>query len=169
MLRSSIALLLLGTAVTASAQDPAPVYQKKSPFGFHLEGLVRQEWNGDVTFTEKNRRHFRGKPRPGRRVEVEYRAGEAPPRRAFTRNIGVGGAFIVTTEPEAAGTAVVLSLMVPTAAHPIQVKAEVRWNTPGDAEDPAGFGVKFYGLEVEELLQLNEYFASLTGRDDDVA
>ena len=41
----------------------------------------------------------------------------------------------------------------------------MRWVSPGRDEQPAGMGVKFQQLEVEELLQLNEYFASLTGHD----
>jgi len=113
----------------------------------------------------ERRNHFRGKPRPGRRVEVEYRAGDGPLAKAFTRNIGVGGAFIAAEDPPAAGTALTLLLHVPTHDGPIQVKAEVRWHArPGDRDAP-GMGVKFYGLEVEELLQLNEYFASLAGAD----
>lgn len=123
-----------------------------------------------MTASEKRERrsHFRGKPRPGRRVEVEYlpAAGSTPPRRAFTRNIGVGGAFIVTDEPELPGTSFDLMLLVPTSTDPVRVKAEVRWNHAGDAEFPRGMGVKFHPLDVDELLLLNEYFASLTGSDD---
>ncbi len=83
---------------------------------------------------------------------------------AHTRNIGVGGAFIVTATPPAPGTHLLLTLHVPTPAKHIEVKAEVRWTSSVDGA--TGMGVKFYGLDVEELLQLNEYFASLTGRDD---
>src|SRR5262245_22738422 len=117
------------------------------------------------TDRRERRSHFRGKPRPGRRVEVEYQAGESAPRRAHTHNVGVGGAFIVTDASEPAGTLLTLALFVPTAGDPVRVKAEVRWTTPGAGETPAGMGVKFYGLEVDELLLLNEYFASLTGAD----
>jgi uncharacterized protein (TIGR02266 family) len=121
-----------------------------------------------ATDKRERRNHFRGKPRPGRRVEVQYVIADAEAQKAYTRNIGVGGAFIVTSTPERPGTSMTLSLNVPTApgGQPIQVKAEVRWNTSGDAEEPPGMGVKFYGLEVEQLLQLSEYFASLTGTDD---
>jgi uncharacterized protein (TIGR02266 family) len=114
----------------------------------------------------ERRAHYRGKPRPGRRVEVTVTVAGGGSFRAYTRNIGVGGAFIVTTTPERAGTALTLSLTVPSLPQTLVVKAEVRWNTPGDAYDPPGMGVKFFGLEVEELLALNEYFASLTGRED---
>jgi hypothetical protein len=124
-----------------------------------------------ATDRRERRNHFRGKPRPGRRVEVEYQIGDAAPRRAFTRNVGIGGAFIVTPEPESPGTMLRLSLRVPTATDPVSVRAEVRWTSNGDGtpESLSGMGVKFLGLEVEELLQLNEYFASLTGTDDPAA
>ncbi len=110
----------------------------------------------------ERRSHFRGKPRPGRRVEVSFAAPGAEPQRAYTRNIGVGGAFVVTEAPPRPGTALTLMIHVPTATDPIEVAGEVRWA----GADPPGMGVKFGGLGVEEVLQLNEYFASLTGRDD---
>lgn len=119
-----------------------------------------------VSESRERRNHFRGKPRPGRRVEVEYRAGDGgAPHRAYTRNIGVGGAFIVTTSPESPGTVLEVGLLVGTGAGRIDVRAEVRW-VVADGEI-AGMGVKFMPLEAEALLALNEYFASLTGAQID--
>lgn len=118
--------------------------------------------------TREYRKSFRGKPRPGRRVEVEYRVGDGAPVSAYTRNIGVGGAFIVTNTPPAPGTTITIVLHVPTVAQPIEVKAEVRWQGKS-AEGQAthlGMGVKFFGLEVDRLLELNEYFASQTCKDE---
>jgi uncharacterized protein (TIGR02266 family) len=112
----------------------------------------------------ERRSHYRGKPRPGRRVEVKY-TSPGGTHAAFTRNIGVGGAFIETDTPERTGTPLTLHLSVPTTHEPIEVRGEVRWVTPGRDEQPGGMGVKFQPLEVEELLSLNEYFASLTGHD----
>ena len=114
----------------------------------------------------ERRSHYRGKPRPGRRVEVLVTVPGGGSVRAYTRNIGVGGAFVVTTTPERPGTSLTLTLNVPNLPQALVVKGEVCWTTPGDAYDPPGMGVKFFGLEVEELLALNEYFASLTGRED---
>ena len=126
------------------------------------------------------RGHFRGKPRPGRRVDVSYEvAPEGPdgfdgpdrveprptPVRAVTKNIGIGGAFILTTDPAPPGSKVIVRLAVKTGSEPIEVRAEVRWIVDGKHEEPEaefGMGVKFGALEVEQLLQLNEYFASLT-------
>ena len=112
----------------------------------------------------ERRSHYRGKSRPGRRVEVKYTSPSGT-HAAFTRNIGIGGAFIETATPERPGTALTLHVAVPTTHEPIEVQAEVRWVSPGRDEQPAGMGVKFQQLEVEVLLSLNEYFASLTGHD----
>jgi uncharacterized protein (TIGR02266 family) len=122
--------------------------------------------------TARERRgHFRGKPRPGRRVEVTYQPegdGASPPVRAVTKNIGVGGAFVSTPDPLPPGTPLRLTLVVPQATQPIEVRAEVRWIIDGKHDEPErdyGMGVKFSALDVEQLMLLNDYFASLTTTD----
>ena len=115
------------------------------------------------TDKRERRTHFRGKARPGRRVELAYREvgdGDHAPARAFTRNIGVGGAFIVTDQPAAVGAKLNIVIDMPTSGRTIQVSAEVRWSSPD-----SGMGVKFHDLDVDQLLQLSEYFASLTGSE----
>jgi uncharacterized protein (TIGR02266 family) len=117
---------------------------------------------------QERRLHFRGRARAGRRVELEYRlagdeAGEG--HRAVTSNIGVGGAFVLTGSPLPVGTDLLISLTVPTAEAPIETNAQVRWVVTADEADElhsAGMGIKFLRLDVEALLQLSEYFASLT-------
>ena len=119
-----------------------------------LSGATRRE----------RRSHFRGKPRPGRRVEVSFTAEDGTRERAHTRNIGVGGAFVVTTRPVRAGTPLTLSVHIPTATQPLEIAGEVRWLAGG--EEQPGMGIRFGSIDVETQLQLNEYFASLTGRED---
>ena len=121
----------------------------------------------------ERRGYFRGKPRPGRRVEVRYRVldgtDQPPEHLAFTKNIGVGGAFILTPEPPAPGAELQIALTVPNARNPIEVTAEVRWIVDGKHDEPErehGMGVRFFGLDVDQLLALNEYFASLTSTVD---
>jgi uncharacterized protein (TIGR02266 family) len=118
----------------------------------------------------ERRGHFRGKPRPGRRVEVRYRLIEqgqlSAELRAFTKNIGVGGAFIVTDHSPEVGTPLQVLLSVPASSRPIEVRAEVRWTAASDDSAERGFGVKFNGLDVDQLLALNDYFASLTATVD---
>jgi uncharacterized protein (TIGR02266 family) len=115
------------------------------------------------------RDHFRNKPRPGRKVEVKYRAGEGEPLQAFTKNIGVGGAFILTTDPAPPGTKLVLTLKVPSSPELVDIEAEVRWIVDGKHDEPErehGMGVKFNGLRIDQLMSLNEYFANLTDTVD---
>lgn len=117
----------------------------------------------------ERRGHFRGKARPGRRVEVRYRIvrdGQLlDEQRAYTKNIGVGGAFIITPTPPPPGTALQIVLTVPAAARSLEVRGDVRWVLQSGDDDP-GMGVKFAALDVEQLMALNEYFGSLTSTID---
>jgi hypothetical protein len=76
---------------------------------------------------------------------------------AETRNIGVGGAFIVTAEVQPVTTTLTVELSLPTTEQVFTLPAVVRWA----AKD--GMGVQFVGVDVDVLLELNDYFASLTG------
>jgi uncharacterized protein (TIGR02266 family) len=116
----------------------------------------------------ERRDHFRGKPRNGRRVQVCYRVLDhgqlSDELRAVTKNIGIGGAFILTTDPAPPGSSLTLQVEVPSQKS-IEVKGDVRWIVDGKHDEPTdehGMGVKFNSLDVEQLLALNEYFASLT-------
>jgi uncharacterized protein (TIGR02266 family) len=120
----------------------------------------------------EKRRHFRGNARAGRRVELTYRAldpaavASGRTVRAVTRNIGVGGAFIATAEPEAVGTRLEVELEIPTSDQKIPLQAEVRWVVePEDDRHDAGMGVRFLDVDVETLVRMSEYFASLTGSE----
>jgi hypothetical protein len=75
---------------------------------------------------------------------------------AETRNIGVGGAFIATALVQPTGTQLTLELRLPTSDQMFQLPAVVRWS----AAD--GMGVQFVGVDVDVLLELNDYFATLT-------
>ncbi|MCU1278436.1 MAG: type pilus assembly PilZ [bacterium] len=121
----------------------------------------------------ERRGHFRGKARPGRRVEVRYRVilnGQlSDEQRAYTKNIGVGGAFIITPDPSPPGATLQIALQVPASSRPIEVRGDVRWILDGKHGEPEaehGMGVKFGGLDVEQLMALNEYFGSLTSTMD---
>ena len=106
----------------------------------------------------ERRRHFRGKARPGRVLPVRFRAGAhtawVP---AETRNIGVGGAFVVTKLVQPVGHAITVELTLPSSDQVFTLPSVVRW------ADADGMGVQFVGVDVDVLLELNDYFASLTG------
>jgi len=111
----------------------------------------------------ERRHHFRGKARPGRVLPVRYQAA-APGATsdawtaAETRNIGVGGAFIVTPSPLAVGAKLTVELKLPQSAGPALLPAIVRWTSP----TAGGMGVQFVGVDTDILLEMNDYFATLT-------
>lgn len=121
----------------------------------------------------ERRSHYRGRSRPGRRVDLEYYRLDgadtaAGPSKAttVTANIGVGGAFLLTETPESVGTALAISLRVPDRQQDIVLEAEVRWaidtsSAAGPGVPGAGMGIKFAPLEVDALLALQEYFSTL--------
>ena len=76
---------------------------------------------------------------------------------AETRNIGVGGAFIACPDILPVGTAMTIELTLPTSEQVFTLPAIVRWAHPTD-----GMGVQFVGVDVDVLLELNDYFSSLT-------
>ena len=106
----------------------------------------------------ERRQYFRGKARPGRVLAVRYRTTLHPAWiSAETRNIGVGGAFIASADVQPVGTAMTLELTLPTSDQVFTLPAIVRW-----ARDQEGMGVQFVGVDVDILLELNDYFSSLT-------
>jgi hypothetical protein len=110
-----------------------------------------------VDARHERRQHFRGKARPGRVMRVRFRGlVHREPIEADTRDIGVGGAFIVTGEVQAIGTTLTVDLTLPTTEQVFTLPAIVRWA----ARD--GMGVQFVGVDVDVLLELNDYFATIT-------
>lgn len=76
---------------------------------------------------------------------------------AQTRNIGVGGAFIVSQHVQPVGTPLTLEVTLPTTEQVFTLHAVVRWAAPD------GMGLQFVGVDIDVLLELNDYFATLTG------
>jgi Tfp pilus assembly protein PilZ len=108
--------------------------------------------------SHERRRHFRGKARPGRIMPIRFRvASNDEWSSAETRNIGVGGAFIVTQAIAAVGDTVTIQMSLPTSDQSFSLPAVVRWAAPD------GMGVQFVGVDVDVLLELNDYFATLVG------
>jgi len=115
--------------------------------------------------TPERRRHFRGKARPGRRVRLRYRRrGGDHWTPAETRNIGVGGAFILGAQL-ASGTEIEVEIDLTGRTTPLPLRAEVRWSARGDGPDPLGVGVQFMDVDIDVLLELNGYLATLTGTE----
>jgi uncharacterized protein (TIGR02266 family) len=95
--------------------------------------------------------------------------GEGAWEDAETRNIGVGGAFIATEAPAPVGAAILVELHIPTSERPFEARAIVRWRqtvAPAAADahsvDAPGMGVEFVQVDIDVLLELNDYFATLS-------
>jgi hypothetical protein len=107
----------------------------------------------------ERRQYFRGKARPGRVLPVRYKTTLHPAWiSAETRNIGVGGAFIASGEIQPVGTPMTLELTLPSSDQVFTLPAIVKWS-----HAQQGMGVQFVGVDVDILLELNDYFSSLTG------
>ena len=115
----------------------------------------------------ERRRHFRGKPRRGRVLPVRYRVTGGDWRSGETRNIGVGGAFIAGGEGISVGDEVEIELTLPELDRSLPLRGIVRRADGGGGDgDKGGLGIEFAGVEVDVLLELNDYFVSLTGADE---
>lgn len=77
---------------------------------------------------------------------------------ADTRDIGVGGAFISALEVQPVGTPMTVEVKLPTTDQVFTLPAIVRWSRAQE-----GMGIQFVGVDVDILLELNDYFSSLTG------
>lgn len=106
----------------------------------------------------ERRQYFRGKARPGRVLPVRFKTTLHPSWiAAETRDIGVGGAFIAVSEVQAVGTGLTVELTLPTTEQSFTLPAIVRWARPGE-----GMGIQFVGVDVDILLELNDFFSTLT-------
>jgi hypothetical protein len=74
---------------------------------------------------------------------------------AETRNVGIGGAFIVTRLIQTTGSQLAVELVLPSSDQAFSLPSIVRWA----ASD--GMGVQFVGVDVDVLLELNDYFSTL--------
>jgi len=119
----------------------------------------------------ERRRHFRGKPRAGRILPVRFRIKNGAWHAGSTRNIGVGGAFIADAPGVAVGDPIELELVLPSCDGPLALRGVVRrvheGSAAGDGVEASdgGIGIEFVEVEVDVLLELNDYFASLTGSE----
>ena len=96
---------------------------------------------------------------------MRYRArGGGAWNQAETRNIGVGGAFILGATL-ATRTEIELEIDIAGREAPLVLGGEVRWTADGTGEDPLGVGVQFLDVDIDVMLELNSYLATLTGFD----
>ena len=91
------------------------------------------------------------------RLEVEVEHGS---RRfdATTRNISLGGMYIVTGETLKLGDALRLRFQLPELERPTECEAAVRW------QGPDGYGVQFGSLRALDVWGINQLFRERSAR-----
>ena len=95
-------------------------------------------------------RDMRLYPRVAVAIAVSCERQGAPPVQGTTRDIGIGGAFVESTEPLLFGTEVVIVARLANGGAFLRLPAIVRWTKPN------GFGVQFGLLGARETHALAE-------------
>jgi uncharacterized protein (TIGR02266 family) len=99
--------------------------------------------------------HRRADRRYDRRIDVDVVA-EAATLATYTRNLSLGGVFVISERALPFGAKVKLRFAVPTQAEIIEVEGEVRWVEPDG--DKHGMGIQFGGLRARDVWALNKFF-----------
>lgn len=69
-----------------------------------------------------------------------------------TRNLSLGGVFVVATFMPSFNARVKISLPLPTQREPILIEGTVRWS------NDEGFAVQFDGLRAKDVYTLGKFF-----------
>jgi hypothetical protein len=86
-----------------------------------------------ATATPDLRRH----PRVAAAFAVSCERRDAPPVSGTARDIGIGGAFVESSEPLPFGTELIVVVRLADRGAALRLPAIVRWTRPG------GFGIQF--------------------------
>jgi hypothetical protein len=114
----------------------------------------------------ERREHYRGKARPGRVLTIQYaihgqssssETASATWQTCETRDIGIGGAFIMANDL-AVGQSIWIQLRLPSSEQQFVLPAHVKWIS---SEPAGGAGVQFVDVDVDVLLELNDYFEAM--------
>lgn len=100
--------------------------------------------------------HRRADRRYDRRIEIEVTA-DGVPFTTHTRNLSLGGMYLLSERSVAFGSKVKLRFTVPTQAEVIEVEGEVRWVEAEEGETH-GLGIQFGGLRARDVWALNKFF-----------
>jgi uncharacterized protein (TIGR02266 family) len=100
--------------------------------------------------------HRRSDRRYERKVALDI-TYEGQSFRAFTRNISLGGVFVVSERPLPFGARISLSFHIPTQMEPVIVDGQVRWLELEEGH-VRGIGIRFEGLRARDVWALNKFF-----------
>jgi uncharacterized protein (TIGR02266 family) len=104
----------------------------------------------------------RGLPRLGIQVSVDFQ-----PLKAFTAgkslDISARGIFVRTTQVLPMGQDILVRFSLPGVAHPFKAAGRVIWSSPTDTPQgyPAGMGIQFTDLAVEEQGTIEQYVVEM--------
>jgi uncharacterized protein (TIGR02266 family) len=96
-------------------------------------------------------------------LSVEFRF-EGQTYQGRSRNMSVGGMFVVTDAPLPFGATLSLVFSIPKLKEPIEVESQVRW-VEREGENVTGVGVQFVGLRAKHVWALNKLFGELSPTD----
>lgn len=100
--------------------------------------------------------HRRADRRYDRRIDIEVE-GDGAALKTYTRNISLGGVYVIAQRALPFGCKVKLRFKVSTQNEPIEVDGEVRWVEAEDG-DTHGMGIQFGGLRARDVWALNKFF-----------
>jgi Tfp pilus assembly protein PilZ len=107
--------------------------------------------------------HYRNRPRTTCNIDVTWReAGQgdgAPEHTARTRDVSIGGAFLITDHPAPPDTRLLVTLHLDQDRQ-LTLDADVRWVPPAGADGERGMGVCFLGLTIDQAQELGIYLVS---------
>ncbi|MDD5307913.1 MAG: PilZ domain-containing protein [Deltaproteobacteria bacterium] len=112
--------------------------------------------------------HFRASRRPRVAVQVVLRRLDNPstaPIVTYTRDVGTGGLFVVTSEDFVLGERVEVTLSTPSTWEPVALKAEVCRYGGSEGDEPGGVGLRFVDPSEEEAVVLARFVSSLDYRE----
>jgi uncharacterized protein (TIGR02266 family) len=116
-------------------------------------------------FLEVSRRHLdlidRETPRYPARLEIGYGSPPEVELKDFSVNISTGGLFLETSHGLGIGTPLTLCINLPDRERPLRCSARVAWVNPSETplkpNLPAGVGLQFINLSLEELHLLRDF------------
>lgn len=95
-------------------------------------------------------------PRQVRRIPIRYTVmGNGTTAESTTRDVSLGGLFVLAQAPPPIGTKLSMWFLMPTLRDPVEATGVVRWS-----EVNVGFGVQFDGLRAREVYALNKWLAT---------
>ena len=84
---------------------------------------------------------------------------------AEVRDMGLGGACVLSSEPLAAGDKVTVAFVAPTLWDPLQLPARVAWVGPSTLVEPGRAGLQFAPRDASSVYALYELMGTLAYED----